>query len=205
MMSCAALVLAAGASTRWGKPKQLLSLRGQTLIDRSVQTALEAGCSPVVRVLGAHSEAIHQRPCPHGALTVINPAWNEGMGGSLAFGVRSVLAAAPQTEAVVVLLCDQPLVTPRIITTLLAAGRTRGKGIVLCDPGEGRPVGPPAVFGRAYFEALQSLSGDVGARVVARRNLEDVATVHFGPARWDLDSPEDCELFLNQHPEWRQT
>ena len=204
-MSCAAIILAAGAASRWGRPKQLVRLSGETLLDRAARTALAAGCDPVVCVIGAHADALALHPMPAGVTPVFHEQWAEGMGSSLAFGVKAVMESAPATESLFVLLCDQPMVTPNLLAVMQAAGLERGgKGIVLCDPGEG-PPGPPALFSRAFFTDMQALTGDIGARALARRHAEDVATVVFPAARWDLDTPEDYDRLLAQYTELTTT
>ena len=109
----AAVILAAGASSRLGRPKQLLTLNGRSLLRRTVEAATNAGCAPILVVLGAHAGQLTGET---GALSspvrvVINENWAEGMGTSLAAGVAALEAAAPTVRAVVVLLCDCLLYT----------------------------------------------------------------------------------------------
>ena len=85
----AAVVLAAGASTRLGEPKQLIAIGGETLLERAVRTAREAGCAPVVVVLGADAERIRERCDLGDALAVVNEEWQEGMASSIRIGVAA--------------------------------------------------------------------------------------------------------------------
>jgi molybdenum cofactor cytidylyltransferase len=195
-MNCAALVLAAGASRRWdGGPKALFPWEGRSLVDHACATAQAAGCAPVYRVLGAHRAAIEAEPAPAGVVTVFNPAWADGLGSSIACGIRELEQdpAAAGCAGVALLLCDQPLVTPALLRALWAeyARDDRG-GIILADHGDGTR-GPPAFFARAFWSELATLAGDEGARRLARAHPDAVATVPATEARWDLDTPADYE------------
>ncbi|MEK7949449.1 nucleotidyltransferase family protein [Luteolibacter soli] len=191
-MKIGAVVLAAGKASRFGAPKQLLEIDGVSLIDRSCRTALEAGCGPVLRVLGAHAESILERPCPEGVETLVHAGWEEGMGSSLAAGVSDLLERAPELEVVVVMLADQPMVTVRLLEEM--RGRLCEASIVLCDHGEA--TGPPALFGAQHFAELMALRGDRGAKAVAVNHR--TVTVPFTDAAWDIDSPEAWERFLRR-------
>lgn len=184
-MKAGALVLAAGKASRFGSPKQLLEINGEALIDRACRTALEAGCAPVLRLLGAHSGRILERPCPDGVETFVHAGWEEGMGSSLAAGVSRLLELCPELDAVFVLLADQPMTT----ASLLAMMRTEldSTSVVWCN-------GPPALFARKHFGELMDLHGDRGAKVVVA-NYQP-AIVPFPNAAWDIDSPETWEEFL---------
>ena len=192
-MKTGAVVLAAGKASRFGSPKQLLEFREETLIDRACRTAREAGCDPVLRVLGAHADAIRARPYPEGAegvATLVHDGWEEGMGSSLAAGVSRLLESCPDLEALFVLLADQPLATAGLLDEMRA---TLGSGtIVWCDHGE--TMGPPARFTREHCEELSALQGDRGAKAVIARH--DAAIVPFPDGAWDIDSPEAWERFL---------
>jgi len=189
-MKIGAVILAAGKASRFGSPKQLLEANGETLIDRACRTALEAGCDPVLRVLGAHAEAILERPCPEHVETLVHAGWEEGMGGSLAAGVRDLLERAPELDAVFVMLADQPMVTTGLLEKMQA--RLSETGIVLCDHGDA--TGPPALFAKQHFDELMALHGDRGAKAVAANH--HAALVVFPDAAWDIDSPEAWERFL---------
>lgn len=189
-MVTGAVILAAGKASRFGSPKQLLEFKGETLIDRACRTALEAGCDPVLRVLGAHAESIQSLPCPAGISTLVHQDWEKGMGGSLAAGVARLLELQPGLDAIFVLLTDQPLATPDLLGEMRSA--LHPNTIVWCDHGE--TMGPPALFARAHFEELTALQGDRGAKAVITRH--EAAVIPFPDAAWDIDSPEAWERFL---------
>ena len=189
-MKIGAVVLAAGKASRFGSPKQLLEIGGETLIDRACRTAIEAGCDPVLRVLGAHAEEILARPCSRRVETLVHAGWEEGMGSSLAAGVSNLLGREPELEAVVVMLADQPMVTMGLLEEMRS--RLSEASVVLCDHGDA--TGPPALFGWQHFGELMELRGDRGAKAVAANH--HAVLVAFEDAAWDIDSPEAWERFL---------
>ena len=191
-MRIGAVVLAAGKASRFGSPKQLLRIGGETLVDRACRTALQAGCHPVLRLLGSHAEEILRHPGPNGVETFVHPAWEDGMGSSLAAGVTHLLDLSPGIDALFVLLADQPMVTPDLLKTMAAELETAS--IVLCRYAD--VTGPPALFTRRHFPALRALDGDRGAKSVAAG--QDLATVPFDDGAWDIDSPGAWEKFQSR-------
>ena len=191
-MNTGAIILAAGQASRFGSPKQLLEWEGSTLLDRACLTALEAGCHPVLRVLGAHSGKILPLFCPPGIETLVHPNWQEGMGSSLASGLEHLLIMEPDLDALFILLPDQPLVTARLLRQYLQEKDAKKAPVILCDHGEA--TGPPVLFGRELFGELLALRGDQGAKSVAVRH--PYATIPFADAAWDLDTPEAWDRFI---------
>ena len=199
-MDCAAIILAAGAARRWGGgPKALAPWRGRPLIDHVCGVARDAGCAPIYRVLGAHRAEIEAASPPGAAGTrsIFNPAWEDGIGSSLACAVRELAndPAAANCAGVLVLLCDQALIEPALLRALGAEHTRSGRGIVFSDHGEG-VLGPPAFFSRAFWPELASLRGDEGARRVARAHPEAVASIAAPEAGRDMDTREDYERIL---------
>src|SRR5690242_3614420 len=117
-MSIAAVILAAGASRRLGSLKQLEMLGNETLLQRAIRVALEAGCAPVIVVLGAEAEQV-QKILPGDAIVAINEEWQEGMGSSVRVGVAACPASA---EGAVMMTCDQPTVTVAHLRLLMEGG-----------------------------------------------------------------------------------
>ena len=191
----ALLLLAAGASTRMGRPKQLLPVHGQPLLRHVVTSVLTAPVAPIVVVLGANAAAI--APCLAGLAvqTVVNENWSEGMGSSLRKGMEALLAAAPNTHRVIIALADQPDLSAGHFARLIETQHATGRPIV-ASVGEGIS-GPPVLFMAKYFPALLALRGDAGARTLLRDHVADVATVPLPSAR-DLDTPEDYQAFLER-------
>jgi CTP:molybdopterin cytidylyltransferase MocA len=184
-----AIILAAGASTRMGSPKQLLPLKGQSLLTGVVEAALAAKVWPVVVVLGAHAEKIRPLLARHPVLVAENPAWAEGMASSLRAGIATLQQFSRAIDGAVVALCDQPGFSAAVVGQLIAAQRATGRSIAAARY-DGRH-GAPALFLRAHFPALASLTGEEGARTLLNRSADDVAAVDLPALAVDLDTPAD--------------
>lgn len=172
----AAVIVAAGASTRFGSPKQLAQLNGESLLERAVRIARQAGCSPVVVVLGASAELIRSRCVLEDVRVVVNEDWAAGMGGSIACGVR----ALSDVDGCVVMTCDMPAVTAEHLRLLMVSGETTASAYA------GR-IGVPAYFPASRFAELMELHGDAGAREL----LRSVGSVELAGGERDVDTLVD--------------
>lgn len=178
----AAIVLAAGASRRLGRPKQLVEIDGRTLVERSVVACAEAGCSPVILTLGHRADDVRRAVEPQVVIAVSVPDWGEGMAAS----VRSGIAALPEScAAVVFAVCDQPALSSEVIRRLVAAWDGTPTGRVACA--YAGVLGVPALFGRAWFAELGSLRGDRGARGLLARARAEVRSIAWSEGALDLD------------------
>lgn len=186
-------MLAAGASRRLGRPKQLVRHKGATLLERTVNAAVHGGADPVVVVLGAAADTIQpQLPIfPKSVRFVRHARWAKGMGTSIACGVEALVATDPTVRAVLILVCDQPRLNPAVLKRFLAEARVNPGKILLADHGAGR--GPPVLFPRRYFGELLKLRGDTGARGIHRNHPEAVATIPFPGGAFDIDTPADLD------------
>jgi molybdenum cofactor cytidylyltransferase len=184
-----AAILAAGASTRMGVPKQLLQFGGETMLRRAASFAMEAGCRPVVVVTGADAAASRKALRGLDVREAENQQWESGISSSVRVGIEAIVTAHPQTAAVVLMLCDQPFVTREIIARLVAAHRETGRSIVASR--YGGSYGVPALFGKVHFAELTTLKGDAGAKRVIQRHLPKVHLVSFPEGEIDIDTPED--------------
>ena len=196
-MPCALILLAAGASTRMGRPKQLLPMYGnRPLLRHVVESALSEPVSPIIVVLGANAAAI--APCLDGlAVTiVVNTDWAEGMGSSLRCGLEALIATAPPVQNVIVTLADQPDLPAGHFVRLIETQRTAAQPIIASECEGVR--GPPVLFTAQFFPALCALRGDTGARALLREHAHEVAAVAL-PAARDLDTPADYANYLEQN------
>jgi molybdenum cofactor cytidylyltransferase len=184
-----AVILAAGASTRMGAPKQLLEVGGKPLLLSAVEAALASAAWPVVVVLGANAEQIRPALARLPVLIAENPAWAEGMAASIRAGVTIVQQFSRRLNAVLIALCDQPAFSTRIIEQLVAAQQTTGRSIVAAHYA-GRH-GAPALFLREHFPTLVALTGEEGARALLNDDPTRVASVDLPDLAIDLDTPAD--------------
>jgi molybdenum cofactor cytidylyltransferase len=184
-----AVILAAGGSSRFGQPKQLIPFRGKSLIRRTVDAASQAGCSPVVVVIGSDDEKLRRELDHVGALTVQNAQWQRGIGSSIRCGIQGLTNGSPDIEATVLLVCDQPAVDVHVIERLIALRETTGKSIVASSYAD--TLGVPALFNRSVFEELLSLGDKAGAKSIVLKSLERVASLPFPEGQFDIDTWED--------------
>jgi molybdenum cofactor cytidylyltransferase len=184
-----AIILAAGASTRMGAPKQLIELAGKPLVVRAAEAALASPAWPVVVVLGAHAEQVRPVLARLPVLVAENPAWAEGMASSIRAGIDMLRQFSRALDAAVIALCDQPGFSAAVIDQLVAAQRSTGRGIVAARY-SGRQ-GAPALFLREHFPALAALTGEEGARALLNDDPGRVAAVELPGLALDLDRPED--------------
>lgn len=188
--SIAALVLAAGGSTRFGSLKQLHLWQGETLVHRAVRIALDAGRDGEVVVVLGHRHA--DVAAALGDLPVrrtFNPRHAEGQSTSIQTGL---LALGPSVAAALVVPCDMPWLRPATLGLLVDAWRRSGGWHLFVVPTYDGQRGAPVLVSREAFPAIDALRGDVGARVLfaqAGDRLLEVAIEDAGEGR-DLDSPE---------------
>jgi CTP:molybdopterin cytidylyltransferase MocA len=160
VVKIAAVVLAAGASARLGRPKQLEVVNGERLLDRAVRACRDAELSPVVVVLGANAGPI-RRTCDLASTQVVeNDRWTEGMASSLRSGVN---ALGTDIDAAVVMTCDMPFVDGRHLRALAELSEQTRSDVASWYEGW---RGIPACFRRESFAALKQLSGDTGGRAL---------------------------------------
>jgi len=192
-----AVILAAGGSSRFGQPKQLLPFRGKTLVRTIINAACEAGCSSVAVVVASNGEKVHPELAHANVMEVRNANWQREIGSSIRSGVQALTDHAPDVEAILLLVCDQPAVNARVIEDLIATHETTKKAIVASSYAD--TVGVPALFDRSLFERLLSLSDEAGAKSIILQNPERVAQFAFPEGAIDIDTWEDWEK-LNDGP-----
>lgn len=189
----AALVLAAGRSSRMGQPKQLLRMGGRTVLERVLKNIRAAGITEVVLVLGCEAQRI-RREVSEDALgevrVVLNPRYGQGMAGSLRIGLTEVSRTA---AAALIVLGDQPLVRPETLLRLTEIPVTDGTGIVI--PVLRGKRGNPVRISRALFEEAMALQGDVGCRALFSAHADAILRVEVEDEGilLDLDEPGDYE------------
>jgi molybdenum cofactor cytidylyltransferase len=186
----AGIILAAGASSRMGRQKQLLDWGGRPLVRAVAEQALAARLDQVIAVVGSARDEVTAALAGLPLRVVANPAYAEGQSSSLRAGVA---ALGPEVTATLILLGDQPFVSAAIIDRIVAAWRATGAAIVA--PLYQGQRGNPVLFARPIFPQLLTLVGDQGARALLAADPARVYLVPFDDPRplADIDTPEDYE------------
>jgi len=179
------LILAAGASVRFGGPKALARWGQGTLLSQAVATSrLVPNASPLV-VLGAYAEIYESAlDCEH----ISNPGWQQGMGASVAAGARAALARYPALDALVILPVDQPMVTSSHLEKIIHMATAEQHCIFTKDD---EITGPPVAVPANYFLILTGLTGDTGLK--STLSPEDKLYCEATGMLADIDTPQDLE------------
>jgi molybdenum cofactor cytidylyltransferase len=186
----AGLVLGAGGSRRLGRPKQLLPYGDDTLLGHVLTTARACPYDQLIVALGGSADGVREQVDLSGAEVVLNEGFGSGCSSSIATALGVV---DPRAELLVLMLGDQPGVTPATVETLLAARGDAALAVCRYDDGRGHPF----AFARSVFGELGDLHGDKGVwRLLDARSDEVVDVPISGPVPLDVDTPEDYEAVL---------
>lgn len=188
----AALVLAAGASTRLGVPKQLLKLNGTTLLERLLTEIHNSQINNITVVLGAQYFEILDSLSSFEICIVENENWQEGIGSSIRKGIIQILQNNETLDGVLLFLCDQPYVTSSLINQIVNQFYESDLDIVTCN--FGKDFGPPTLFSKSLFNDLSQLAGDHGAKKIIKSNSYSIAYVDFPLGIFDIDSVQDFDM-----------
>lgn len=199
----AILILAAGASTRLGFPKQLFKIDGETLLHRVACRASDSRATKVLVVLGHQADAmVRELRDLQNVRTIHNPEWQNGMGTSIRAGVRELASS----DAILISVCDQPHLTTAIFNELIKKLPDSPTGIVCSrylSPDSSSdslptfhsplstPYGVPAIFASQHFPALLALPQDAGAKTLITAN--DVEFIDFPLGAVDIDTADDLK------------
>lgn len=185
------IILAAGASSRLGEPKQNLVYKGRSLLQNSIDAALGSACRPVIVVLGANEKLIRPNIQTHDIQIFCNLGWQEGMSSSIRFGVQNLLQLNPHIKQVILMVCDQPFVNSGLLNMLIAKQAETGKSIIASSYNE--ILGTPVLFSRALFIELQKLEGQQGAKKLFSKYKNLLTTISFPSGGTDIDTIEDYQ------------
>lgn len=190
MNRVAAVIVAAGSSSRLGQPKQLLTIDGESMLERAIRVAHEGGASPVFVVLGAHRGVIEKRVNLAAARIVVNDEWEEGLASSIRAGVNAVETEAPDAPGVLLMTCDQPRLTADHLRRMMDEFKAHAGANAIASNYAGTR-GIPAVFPRQAMADLSALRGDKGARGLLAQPPWPVTEIPFEGGEVDIDRPED--------------
>ena len=185
----AIIILAAGSSSRLGSPKQLLTHRGKTLLQHSIDSAKEVGSDQVIVVLGS-SRALIENNIRNGEIVIVeNSNWESGIASSIKAGINALINISPDIDAIILMVCDQPFADAEILKALISEQAESGKAIVGCLYDNTK--GTPAIFHSSLFPELLSLEGDSGAKKLFEKYKEVASFVSFKNGGIDIDTSED--------------
>lgn len=189
------ILLAAGGSSRMGRPKQLVEFEGDTLLRRTASSMAGSACRPQLVVLGADAELCRSELTGLKVGSCINDDWASGMSSSIKTGFSCVTEIDPLIDAIIILLCDQPYITTEIIDNFIAEYR-RIRPLAIASEYNG-VIGVPALFSRDMFDQIMKLKGDRGARELIIAAGEKVKRVSLPEAAFEVDSPSDLTSLEN--------
>lgn len=186
----AAIVLAAGMSRRMGSPKQLLQFADRPLLELTLKNVRDSAVDQIVLVLGYAAGEIQQKISTEGLKIVINPAYLEGMAGSLRTGLS---ALDPATQGALIVLADQPYVRPATLNRLIGHHRSNRPQIVI--PTYRGFRGNPVLLDRSVFSEVKAITGDIGCRAIFGSHAEKIEKLNVDDAGilLDIDTPDDLE------------
>jgi molybdenum cofactor cytidylyltransferase len=194
-MTTAAIILAAGSSSRMGESKQMLDIHGQKLLVKTVKTVLNSGIDNVVVVLGSNERAHRDLIAGLSVYAVHHPEWEKGIGSSIKRGLVYITSKPSSPEAIIILVCDQPLLRSEHLAKLQAKYEETRKPIIASRYGQ--TPGVPALFHKSYYESLLALPDEQGAKKILLQNRHDVYEIDFPEGQIDLDTKADYESFLD--------
>jgi len=188
------ILLAAGSSSRMGQSKQLLEVHGTSLLLHSVRAAIDSGARSVNVILGAnelaHREIIRNQPVS----VISNHYWKSGMGSSIKAGLNHIVRKYSDTEAVIIMVCDQPAINAAHLRSMMLKFKSSNSPIVASA--YSGTAGVPALFSRAFFSNILMLKDEQGAKKIIEQFPEQRATIDFPDGSIDLDTGEDYQNYV---------
>ena len=188
------LLLAAGSSSRMGKPKMLLPFNQKTLLQHAIDEIKKVDGGELLVITGCYhlllKEILEQQQIDF----VDNNNWQDGMGSSIQKGITYVSAHYPNASSIIILVCDQPYISAGLLNELMATKLQTNKGIVASA--YNHTTGTPVLFDKKYFPELSLLNGQFGAKKLVQQFNDDVATVAFPSGAFDIDTIEGYEKLI---------
>ena len=193
----AAILLAAGPSSRLGQAKQLVRVDGESLVRRTARLLLSVDPVSLTVVTGFADDAVEQELSDLPVRFARNDDWEQGMGGSIACGVQNI---SEEVDGVLITLCDQWRIEGSDYLRLISMWKTNISRITASSwiNDKASVYGPPTLFPRNYIRELTGLMGSKGAKAVIDQNLANAQFVKIENAAYDLDRPEDLEQLISR-------
>lgn len=190
------IILAAGSSSRFGKPKQLLHFNNKTLIQHTIDEAIASGADTIIVVTGDHADEISKAIDNKKITVFFNDDWKEGMASGIVTGLKKVITLNNDIEKVIIAVCDQPFISAALFQQLYKKQEESTQHIVASSYAD--TFGTPALFTQKYFDALMSLQGEEGAKKILKANNEDVTSIDFPQGNIDIDTQKDYDDLLDK-------
>ncbi|QMU64420.1 MAG: NTP transferase domain-containing protein [Flavobacteriaceae bacterium] len=194
MSKTAILILAAGASERFGKPKQLLPYKETVLLNYIIEQLIPIKNAGIFVMIGAYVESVFQSIKNQPVTVIKNADWKKGMGDSLAKGV-AYIAAKNDFHRVLVTLGDLPLITTQRYTQLIALATNSKKRIILTA--YKNLSGVPAIFDKSLFHELSLLTGEKGAKSIVNKYQDEILMSTSEVPFFDVDTDETYKRLLD--------
>ena len=185
------ILLAAGASSRLGRAKQLLDYNGQSFLKHMISTVESAGLTSLIVVLGANASSLSAEADGKHIDVVINTGWQEGIASSIRCGIIAMQNRYPACDGALIIVCDQPYITVDLRNQLIRVQKKSGKPIAASA--YEKIAGTPAIFHQSFFTQLASLQGDKGAGKILKQVPDSIATIDFPLGSFDIDTQEDYD------------
>ncbi len=194
----ATIILAAGSSSRFKEPKQLLEYQGSTLIETAVSTAVKTHFGPVITVVGSDEKKVVNALKSYKDKTaiVVNNAWEGGVSSSILAGLEKIQQMDSDIYGVLIMLSDQPLISVNHLVAMVRSHFSSGKKIIAS--GYGGSFGVPAFFHKSLFHYFDKLEGDKGAKSIISKLKQDVHVIPNPNAELDIDTEEDYKKLLER-------
>lgn len=193
MNTPAIIILAAGASSRLGKAKQLLIYKNKTLLRRTIDESEKINTQVIV-VIGSSEAEIKKELTGAKMEVVYNNNWEKGMSSSIIAGLRKALENYPELESCIICVCDQPYISAQLFQHLIDKKNGTDKKIIASL--YAGTLGTPVLFDKFYFNDLLQLQGDEGAKKIVKNAIGDVEAVEFENGEVDIDLQSDYEKLV---------
>ena len=177
----------------------MLKWGNSNLLQNAINTTRNSEASKTVLILGAHYSEIISKIETHNVELIKNETWENGLGNSIAFGVKSIIEKYPKTDGILIMLADQPLIKSLYLNNLINSFDVNKKQII-ASTYVNRKYGVPVIFDKYYFNDLANLNDDEGAKHIISKYASYVKSINHDLQFEDIDTFDDYErLFLANH------
>jgi molybdenum cofactor cytidylyltransferase len=196
------ILLAAGSAKRMKENKLLLKIKGKTLLENALSAAQESKAGFTTTVLGAYAEDILKFIEKYPVGVCLNKNYKDGIGSSIKSGLEQALKDHPETDAIIISVCDQPFLSKEIFNGLIATYKQTGKKIIASDYSDS--IGVPVLYHKSLFSDLLNIPDQYGAKkyIIEKADEKIITTFPFPKGEIDIDTLEDLKN-LSPRPEGR--